>query len=143
MTTDKPGSEATGALLDKAAIQALVAAGPVSRAAAEALAETRYWEQPAWTARDLATLQCEQSRLLMPMTVFHRAMEQALNRPVWLHEFARVERLRQELDGTVLPPSDPLAHALETLREVAPATPVVVVTPPAPERKEHADDANR
>ena len=38
-------------------------------------------------ARDIAMFQMHEPRLCMPFHVFHEAIEQALHRPVYTHEF--------------------------------------------------------
>lgn len=62
-----------------------------------------FFDSQAWDClsdRERAMFQIEQDRLCMPFTVFHRAVEKALGRPVWTHEFGlNREGLRQELLG--------------------------------------------
>lgn len=58
-----------------------------------------FYTSGAWQALDLmdrARLQLEQRRLCMPVAQFHAAMEFALGRPVWTHEFAQLDSLRDE-----------------------------------------------
>lgn len=45
---------------------------------------------------DRARFQLEQRKLCMPFGVFHEAMEEALGRPVWTHEFAKPDILKAE-----------------------------------------------
>ena len=60
-------------------------------------AESGKWEE--LTHLERAQLQLNQELLCMPMGVFHEAVEKALGRPVWTHEFAKVQELREELNG--------------------------------------------
>lgn len=41
-----------------------------------------------WSHREIAAFQLTQERLCVPFSVFHEAVEKALERPVWTHEFA-------------------------------------------------------
>ena len=50
-----------------------------------ALAETRWWESRS--DEDIFHFQMNQKCLCMPFDSFHRAVEGALKRPVWTHEF--------------------------------------------------------
>lgn len=58
------------------------------------LAETKFWE--TMTDHDIAKFQLFEDRLCMPFGVFHRAIEKALGRPVWTHEFATPEKLQAD-----------------------------------------------
>ena len=57
----------------------------IGKDAAIALAESGWWESK--TSREIATFQMMTSELCMPFDVFHKAIEEALGRPVWTHEF--------------------------------------------------------
>lgn len=48
---------------------------------------------------DLASFQLFEERLCMPFGIFHEAVEKALGRSVWTHEFADPENLQKELLG--------------------------------------------
>jgi len=63
-----------------------------------AFAENKLYE--GMTARQIAEFQLSQDLLCMPFEVFHKAMEEALGRPVFTHEFAFADSLRKELFGT-------------------------------------------
>lgn len=59
-----------------------------------------FYQSGAWEALDLmerARFQLEQRKLCMPFEKFHEAIEHALGRPVWTHEFAKIDRLKDEL----------------------------------------------
>ena len=62
-----------------------------------AFAENKLYE--GMTSRQIAEFQLNQEKLCMPFHVFHKAIEEALGRPVWTHEFAFPENLKQELMG--------------------------------------------
>lgn len=94
----------------------------ITREQAIALAESRFWE--SMTAREIAEFQLFTPKLCMPFDVFHRAMEQALGRDIFTHEFGLdSEGLKAELLGEKEAPS---------LREIIELIPVekriVVVT---------------
>mgnify|MGYP001602609501 CR=1 FL=1 len=62
------------------------------------LAESKFWE--GMTAQEIAKFQLLESRLCMPFEVFHKSVEEALNRPVWTYEFGLDrEGLIEELFG--------------------------------------------
>lgn len=51
------------------------------------------------SSRMIAEFQLNQERLCMPFGVFHKAVEEALGRPVYTHEFVNPELLIKELNG--------------------------------------------
>jgi hypothetical protein len=56
--------------------------------------------------RDRATFQLYEELLCMPFDVFHEAIEKALGRPVFTHEFAlNTEGIKKELAGEGSAPS--------------------------------------
>ena len=55
--------------------------------------------------RERAELQLFQQRLCMPFDVFHEAIEKALSRPIYTHEFAFIDELRKEFLGEKEPPT--------------------------------------
>lgn len=60
------------------------------------LSESNFWE--GMTFEERAKFQLFEPLLCMPFDVFHEAVEKALGRPVWTHEFGfNVEGLRKEL----------------------------------------------
>ena len=65
--------------------------------------DSEVWKD--WTSRQIAEFQMEQDRLCIPFDVFHKAMEETLGRPVWIHEFAFRDNLRKELYGEKSAPS--------------------------------------
>lgn len=70
---------------------------------AKALAATGWWK--GLPARDVATFQLFEDRLCMDVASFHKAVEEALGRSVWTHEFAFADRLRAEFLGDRTPPT--------------------------------------
>lgn len=67
-----------------------------TRAQALALASTNWWEHA--TDREIAEFQLNEPLLCMPFDRFHEAVEKALGRPVFTHEFA-FGGLLEELNG--------------------------------------------
>ena len=58
------------------------------------------------TSRQIAEFQIGQDRLCVPFDVFHKAITEALGRPVYTHEFAlNRDGLRKELRGEKEPPT--------------------------------------
>ena len=71
---------------------------------AMALYESKFWEQMSF--RDRAMFQMFEDLLCMPFGVFHEAVEKALGRPVFTHEFGlNREGLRRELLGAAPSPT--------------------------------------
>lgn len=68
-----------------------------------AFANQKLWEPLSYLQR--VRLQMAENLLCMPFSVFHEAMEKVLDRPVWTHEFAQPELLRDELDGKLAKPT--------------------------------------
>lgn len=70
----------------------------IGRKKAAALFNRRWWlGRPA---REIAKFQLFTRELCMPFDVFHHALEEALGRPVWRHEFGfDVDGLIQEFLG--------------------------------------------
>lgn len=68
------------------------------------LAETIWWKDVDY--HDRAKFQLFEEKLCMPFSIFHEAIEKALGRPVWTHEFGSVgiEGLRAEFLGDKPPP---------------------------------------
>ena len=96
----------------------------LTKADALALAASRFWEDMTWHQR--AELQLFEPLLCMPFDVFHEAVEHALNRPVWTHEFADMERLQQELLGERTKPT------MEQILNLIPADKRVLLVPTGP-----------
>ena len=75
------------------------------------------------TYRQRAELQLEGGRICMPMKVFHDAIEEALGRPVYVHEFGtNWEGLKAELAGEKEPPS------LQEILDQIPGNKIVIGT---------------
>lgn len=68
----------------------------LTREEAIALDDSGWWKDK--TAWEIAGFQLNQPRLCMPFDKFHEAVEAALGRPVWTHEFAVKGRLQSEYD---------------------------------------------
>jgi hypothetical protein len=63
------------------------------------LAGSEFWKE--LTPRQIAEFQLNEPLLCMPFGVFHEAIEKALGRSVWMHEFAfgGLDRMKAELLG--------------------------------------------
>src|SRR5687767_6841001 len=76
----------------------------IGRRRAAALAETEWWI--GRTPREIAKFQLFTVELCLPFDVFRRAVEEALDRPVWIHEFGfDVDGLIHELLDERDPPT--------------------------------------
>lgn len=78
-----------------------------------ALSKTGWWKDR--TAEEIMRFQMAEERLAMPFGEFHEAVEEALGRPVWTHEFVDPDRLMAELDGDEPTPENPNQHAVDLL----------------------------
>lgn len=78
------------------------------------LFESGWWE--GRPAEEVARWQLQESRLCMPLGEFHKAVEEALDRSVWTHEFAGgCASLLAELDGDEPKPENLNQHAVDSL----------------------------
>jgi hypothetical protein len=59
-----------------------------------ALCKSGWWKDK--TAQEVVRFQLFTDLLCMPFSDYHEAIEKALGRPVWTHEFAWPENLRAE-----------------------------------------------
>lgn len=67
-----------------------------------ALYDARHWEGMSY--RERAMFQLFETRISMPFSVSHEAVEKTLNRPVFTHEFAvNLEGLRKEILISLIP----------------------------------------
>lgn len=84
----------------------------IGRSRARALFETEWWH--GRTAAEIAKFQLFTTELCLPFSLFHRALEVTLGRPIWIHEFGfSAEALAQELLGERDAPT--LAEILDLL----------------------------
>lgn len=76
----------------------------MTRDQAIALYESKFWE--SMSHREIAISQLWEDRSCMPFEVFHEAIEKALGRPVFTHEFGlNRDGLKKELLGELDPPT--------------------------------------
>lgn len=91
---------------------------------AVAMADSGWWQGK--TAREIVAVQLYEDLLCMPFSEFHRAVEEALGRPVYTHEFGvNLQGLKAEFEGKRGPASMP--EILGQLTEIG--KPVIVVQP--------------
>lgn len=62
-----------------------------------ALFDSGWWKDKP--AREVVNVQLFTTKLIMDFGDFHGAVEEALGRPVWTHEFAHPESLQKEFLG--------------------------------------------
>ena len=84
-----------------------------------AFAENKLYE--GMTSRQIAEFQLQQRLLCMPFGVFHEAVEKALGRPVWTHEFAFSDGMLKELLGEKQAPS------MEDISNLIPAEKRIII----------------
>jgi len=89
------------------------------------LAESNWWENK--TPEEIVAFQLYEGKLCMPFDKFHEAVEKALKRPVWTHEFARPEILRAEFEKKI--PRRTVADSFNLLQELAKDKQIIVVVP--------------
>ena len=70
---------------------------------AVSLYDSRFWEKLDYEQR--TAFQLYEDRLCMPFSIYQEAVEKVLGRPVWTHEFAKPDRLRQEFEKKRPPPT--------------------------------------
>ena len=68
-----------------------------------AMAESGAWKD--WTDEQIVRFQLFQNRLCMDFSRFHEAMGNVLDRPVYTHEFAYPDKLKEEYLGVKEKPS--------------------------------------
>lgn len=92
---------------------------------AEALefAESGKWLE--MTLRERGVFQLYQNRLCMPAEVMHEAIEAALGRGIWTHEFCDQKALQREFEG--LEPAPTIAGVFAKLVALADGKPIIVV----------------
>lgn len=66
----------------------------LSREEALEILDSEWWIDASY--QEIVAFQLFEPRLCMPFDKFHEAVGKVLNRPVWTHEFAFVEQLREE-----------------------------------------------
>lgn len=86
--------------------------------------DSREWE--TWTDQEIAAFQIGQKKLCVPFSRFHAAMEVVLGRPVWTHEFAKADLLRDEMAGKI--PKATLADVLGKIPEQLRDKTTIIVT---------------
>ena len=64
---------------------------------------SKVWEK--WSDEELARFQFYQRRLCVPFDRYHASFEKLIGRPVWTHEFAFPDKLKEELEGKRSPPT--------------------------------------
>ena len=87
-----------------------------------ALVATKWWEGKS--ARSICMFQLFEERLCMPFDLFHKAVEDALGRPVWTHEFANQDALQKQLMGEL--PAPTMQEIFDMIPE---AKRIIVITP--------------
>ena len=91
----------------------------IGRERAIELAESNWWKDKS--ARDICDVQLFTVELCMPFGEFHKAMTEALGRSVWTHEFASLDRIKDEYLG------DRPAPTMEQIIGLLPAEKTIVL----------------
>lgn len=84
-----------------------------------AKAKSGWWKKA--TAQEIVEFQLYEDRLCMDLSDYHEAVEKVLGRPVWTHEFAQPQRLRDEYEGKCKAPT------MEHIIGQSPSEKVIVV----------------
>lgn len=96
----------------------------IGKEKAIALSETNWWEGKS--AREIAEFQMLTVELCCPFSVFHGAVEEALGRPVFTHEFAFDGIMEELLNGKEAPSFQEIMDLIPEDKRV------VVIMPPLP-----------
>lgn len=88
-----------------------------------AMGQTEWWKGK--TAHEIVRFQLFETFMCMPFGDFHGAVEEVLGRPVWTHEFAYPEHLRDEFIGLSGKPT------FTEICDLLPADKAVIVGPSA------------
>lgn len=91
----------------------------ITREKAIELADSKWWEGK--TPQEIVQFQLFTAQLCMPFPLFHKNVEEALNRPVFTHEFAFLDSLIKEFLGEKPAPS------FEEIMELIPADKRIIV----------------
>ncbi len=101
----------------------------LSKEKAIEFAKSKLWED--MTHEEIAKFQICQDKLCVPFDVFHESIEEALQRPVYIHEFGlNREGLKAELFDGEPPPS------LEELLKLLPQEKLIIVSNENPEKED-------
>lgn len=87
------------------------------------IADSMWWKTA--TPKQIVGFQLFTPKLCCPFSVFHEAVELALDRPVYTHEFAAVDNLRAEYLGEKEKPT--LQEIISLIGDKS----ILVVAPPA------------
>lgn len=71
----------------------------MTREEAVKMADSKWYELK--TAEEIVKFQLYEERLCMPFSLFHKAIEEVLVRPVYTHEFACVKNLQKEFENLI------------------------------------------
>ena len=69
----------------------------ITRKQAIEIYKSKVWKE--WSDEEIVKFQLYQDKLAIPFEKVHAAIEKVLHRPVFSHEFAYMERLREEYEG--------------------------------------------
>lgn len=98
----------------------------MTRDEALALLETKWWLSK--TPHEIATFQLNEPRLCMPFGDFQEAVEKALGRGVFTHEFVDPKSLLAEMRGDVSP------RTIDDILAMIPAHKQIVIVKEEPRR---------
>jgi len=87
------------------------------------LAKSGWWKNKS--PEEIVRFQLYEDRLCMDFGDFHEAIEKALGRPVWTHEFARPEDLRREFEKK--DPKRTVEKSMKLVEELAEGKPIIYV----------------
>lgn len=85
----------------------------LTREQAIQMAESKVYEN--WDSEKITRFQLFQSKLCMPFSTFHKAISEVLGRPVFVHEFADPDSIKEEYLGSRQAPT--LEEIIEQIPE--------------------------
>ena len=81
-----------------------------------AMYDSGWWKDK--TAKEIVAFQLYEDRLCLPFAEFQKAVESALGRSVWTHEFADRDGLKAEFEGKREPETNPIESAQRICRKL-------------------------
>lgn len=118
---DRPGNR-------QAFVELIKTAPQLTREEAIELHDSGKWVE--WPDDAIAVYQLTQQYLAIPWGRFHEAVEAAIGRPVWTHEFVDSEHLLSEYIGVT--PQRSMADIMQLMQDLAGPDKEIITINPAP-----------
>ena len=86
-------------------------------------AKTKWWV--GLSDYEIVKFQLYEPLMCMPFDLFQEAVENTLQRPVWMHEFADPDSLKKEFEGKIKTPN--IQNIIDKLTDINPKIKVIPV----------------